>query len=795
MQIKKKIALLLSAAMLLTSVNISPYTVHAEAGSPSPGNTTVVKLTKYGLPGAKTGATVVKLTKHVHDWKFTADGATLTAECVETAGTCSVSNNKVSLTLSASSQNYSDSAYTGASLEGGVEWTSVLGESVPGIKYVGRENTSYTESTMTPTNAGTYTAKIEFDGKFATKDFEITKAEPTIVTKPTASAITYGQTLSGSNLTGGAVNGVNSVSVSGAFAWSDGSIKPAVSDSGKTEYEVTFTPTGDAAKNYKAATGKVTLTVNKADYTDTELVKTASVNLQAKKDESAEVDLPALPEGASYGDVTNANTELFTVGAITDGKVTITAAKDFAAEDMEDKTFTVAVNADANHNNAKVTVTVKLFDKKIQTITAENVTVAYGDTGKSISAVTTTGGGALSYILKSGDAVEVDAAGALTIKKAGTAVITVNAAENDEYEAATKDVTVTVDKGEISPSVSISGWIEGESANAPSVAGNTGNGDVTYKYKEKTAETSAYSTEVPTAAGEYTLKAEIAETDNYKSGVATVDFTIAEPSGNVLATSYDTIVTKEYSVGKKNKKEITIGYSNDETVSPLNGVITVNAKLKVNMLDSKWVPTGYVLSRVTPENLASTQWISIENDKKAMKEFRKLAEVKFNKNQTFINTKQNKNVAGGVYAIRLTDGNGNTIYMNIECIELNKKLKKIPLTVTTLDGVPTATEMLEAAEGNNAKTVSFTMMGLETRSEFNSNAVVWTVGSGKTAITLKKGEVTAYKDKKGDAIAYLTLANDGSAKVLSGTVKGNVKLTGTVNMKKYKTSIKVNAVK
>ena len=57
--------------------------------------------------------------------------------------------------------------------------------------------------------------------------------------------------------------------------------------------------------------------------------------------------------------------------------------------------------------------------KSVQTITAQDVTLTYGDTGKSVS-VTATGGGAISYAVKSGSEnyIAVDAStGALTIKK------------------------------------------------------------------------------------------------------------------------------------------------------------------------------------------------------------------------------------------------------------------------------------------------------------------------------------------------------------------------------------------
>ncbi|MBQ6034853.1 MAG: hypothetical protein IJL33_05080, partial [Ruminococcus sp.] len=112
--------------------------------------------------------------------------------------------------------------------------------------------------------------------------------------------------------------------------------------------------------------------------------------------------------------------------------------------------------------------------------------------------------------------------------------------ETDEYKGgeATADfeikpystglvITLKI-KQSIEPTVSLTGWTYGGTANTPEVTGNSGSGDVTYLYKLKTADDEAYSETVPTAAGEYTVKAVIAETDEYKAGEATADFTIAK---------------------------------------------------------------------------------------------------------------------------------------------------------------------------------------------------------------------------------------------------------------------------
>jgi hypothetical protein len=79
----------------------------------------------------------------------------------------------------------------------------------------------------------------------------ISKATPTITTAPTASAITSGQTLADSVLTGG------SASVAGSFAFTTPSTIPAV---GTASQSVTFSPTDSA--NFNTATTTVSVTVN-----------------------------------------------------------------------------------------------------------------------------------------------------------------------------------------------------------------------------------------------------------------------------------------------------------------------------------------------------------------------------------------------------------------------------------------------------------------------------------------------------------------------------------------------------
>jgi len=78
--------------------------------------------------------------------------------------------------------------------------------------------------------------------------------------------------------------------------------------------------------------------------------------------------------------------------------------------------------------------------------------------------------------------------------------------------------TFSIEKANLTATVSISDWTYGEDAETPSVMGNIEDGVVTYSYKVKDAEDETYTVTVPTNAGTYTVKAGIGATDNYLAG-------------------------------------------------------------------------------------------------------------------------------------------------------------------------------------------------------------------------------------------------------------------------------------
>lgn len=107
---------------------------------------------------------------------------------------------------------------------------------------------------------------------------------------------------------------------------------------------------------------------------------------------------------------------------------------------------------------------------------------------------------------------------------AGTATVTVTGVKT--YQG-TLTQDFTIGKAELSDAtVSLAGWTYGDAANTPVLRGNLGNGTVGYFYANAEAPALEYTTDVPTNAGSYSIKAVIAETDNYLGKEVTNTFTI-----------------------------------------------------------------------------------------------------------------------------------------------------------------------------------------------------------------------------------------------------------------------------
>ena len=110
-------------------------------------------------------------------------------------------------------------------------------------------------------------------------------------------------------------------------------------------------------------------------------------------------------------------------------------------------------------------------------------------------------------------------------------------------------------------SVTQEGWASGEDAKAPVVTATFDADNAAIAYKAKGASDDTYTDVVPSKPGDYTVRATIAASDNYVSGVATADFTIAP-----MPLSIDTVTV----AGR--------GYEKGNTAVGVTGVTFKNAK-------------------------------------------------------------------------------------------------------------------------------------------------------------------------------------------------------------------------
>lgn len=253
-----------------------------------------------------------------------------------------------------------------------------------------------------------------------------------------------------------------------------------------------------------------------------------------------------------------------------------------------------------------MTITLKI--KAAQTVTASDVTATYGDTGKSISASVTdpaTGGGAISYAVKSGDAVTVDAAtGALTIVKAGTATVTVTAAETDAYAAATKDVTVTVQPKAMTVSAAdvtatVDGHPHGITVNVTDPA-------------------TGYTVKYGTVAGSYTLDASPTQTeagtktvyyqvtaDNYTTYTGSATVTVNAHVHNWSYTASGDTITATCANGDG-------GHSGDVsvtlTINATGGTYTGSAYTGASLDATAWTAAGLAAPTIEYAGRGSTSY-------------------------------------------------------------------------------------------------------------------------------------------------------------------------------------------
>ena len=155
--------------------------------------------------------------------------------------------------------------YTGA-YDGNAHGISVsvaIPSSGAEVKYGTTSGTYNLTSSPEYTDAGTYTVYYQvtaegYNTLTGSAQVIINKATPTVTALPTASAISYGQTLADSTLSGG------TASVPGTFAWKNPSTAPTVNDSNSTTFPIVFTP--NDTTNYNSKNADLTVIVEDVSF-------------------------------------------------------------------------------------------------------------------------------------------------------------------------------------------------------------------------------------------------------------------------------------------------------------------------------------------------------------------------------------------------------------------------------------------------------------------------------------------------------------------------------------------------
>lgn len=422
------------------------------------------------------------LTAH---WMLAAPTVELTASPDGASGAYNGGNTVVTLTATATHAAGDNISYT-------YEWYK------DGQKMNGK--TAETLQLSTVADSGTYTVRVTAmaGGQSASVSSmavtaTIRKADPSIVVWPTASGITYGDDLNQSILSGG------SADVAGGFAWKDSGFKP---NSGFQDCIVVFAP--DDMENYNTAEQTITITVAQKTLIPS-VVSVANKEYDGGTATSGTITLA----GALPGDTPTA-TGVFTFDNASAGS---------------NKTVAVAVTLDEAWGDNYVLSTTGLT--ATAAITAKTVGLTWHGyekltyTGQPVSVTANaTGlvtGDVCTVIVEDGDKVDV---GDYTAKAIGLS--------NPNYQlpaiGITKDYTIAIAAG--SASVDMENWTYGDAANSPVPASVTnGIDNVIYHYEGRDG-TIYDSDAVPTDAGNYTVTAAFAATENYEAVTATAEFTI-----------------------------------------------------------------------------------------------------------------------------------------------------------------------------------------------------------------------------------------------------------------------------
>ena len=193
------------------------------------------------------------------------------------------------------------------------------------------------------------------------------------------------------------------------------------------------------------------------------------------------------------------------------------------------------------------------------------------------------GNGAVTYSYKAAGATEF---GASVPQNAGTHTVKATIAETANYQGKEVTANFTITKAELTnATVSLEGWTYGDDANIPVVTNNLGDGTVDIFFANTAAPSLDYTADVPANAGNYSIKAVIAESANYQGKEVTNTFSIAKADFSLVTiadiankTFTGEAIEPDVTVTFKGKavdaSEYTVGYSNNTNVGTATVTLT-----------------------------------------------------------------------------------------------------------------------------------------------------------------------------------------------------------------------------
>lgn len=347
--------------------------------------------------------------------------------------------------------DFPDKTYTGLSIQPvvvPVDGNTALTEDTDYTVSYGA-NTNVGKATITVTGTGNYTGTV-------CKEWNIIPAV-LIISGVTVADKTYNGSAD-ATVTAVAFNGLKNgekleigtdYEVIGA-AFNDENVDTANKVTGTVALKVTGT-----AKNYTLSSTafEQAAAIGQADYTGTasttvNIVKgrsTAQIGTLTAADFFPEGQMPGGAKITAWS-LTSPTTAILSAVSVGGGKLTYLSAKNIATASEESGSVTIATT---NYKDITATLTFHPTDKLVQDgFKFENgsVTKTYGDEDFTLTATGEVKGSTVTYESSEPAVATVDGTGKVTIKGAGTAVITAKASATEEYDAAAATCTLTVEK-------------------------------------------------------------------------------------------------------------------------------------------------------------------------------------------------------------------------------------------------------------------------------------------------------------------------------------------------------------